>query len=87
MDAVKVREWHMFLGTREAEDAVGTLLRLSQRLDDAWEDVGHVLRVVAGSPSHHLEETLRVARTTLIEGAVMLQDAAAEIRRHDTDAA
>ena len=87
MDKVKAREWHLFLGTRDSDGAASELMRLVQRLDDAFDIVNYVLLRVSGSPSADSEENLRVARMALNEGSGYFEDLANEFRRHDTDVA
>lgn len=82
MDARKAREWHMVLGTRDAESAAAELGRLVSRMDDAFDCLNYVLRLVAGSPDVDMEETLRVARTSTNEALEVLQKVAHEFRHH-----
>lgn len=87
MDAVKAREWHMFLGTRDSDSATSELRRLVQRLDEAFAIVNYVLLRVSGSPDSDSEENLRVARLAINEGSGYLEDLANEFRRDDTGVA
>ncbi len=87
MDQMQAREWHMFLGTRDSDSASAELTRLVQRLDDAFDSVNYVVRLITGSPSAAAEENLRVARTAINESTDHLQDVANAFRRDDTGVA
>ncbi|TIC86368.1 hypothetical protein [Nocardioides sp. GY 10127] len=75
------REWLMFTGIRNSEDAAAELIRLVKRIDEAGDLVQYVLRNLAGCPSDDTEEMLRVARSAINEAIENLQGAAGELRR------
>jgi len=78
-----VRQWYLFLGTRSCEDASSEVRRMIHRLDDASDAVNYILRLVAGCPAQDVEETLRVARTSIDEAISHLNQAVYEIRLGD----
>lgn len=87
MSAIRTREWHMFLGVREPDAASAEVTRLLHRVDDAFDALNYVLRALAGCPDGELEDSLRIGRKTLDESIAALQEAAAQLRRDDHDAA
>jgi hypothetical protein len=76
------REWHFFLGTRDADSALTELTRMVHLLDEAQNNVGYILRLVSGSPSADAEEMLRVARTAVHEAIESLEEVV-HVMRHD----
>lgn len=87
MNSTTAREWHLFLGALDSDSAIGEMTRLAQRTDDAYDITNYVLHVLAGCPDGDIEESLRVARTTLVEACTALQEVASVLRRYDPDAA
>lgn len=83
----EVRAWFHFLGVQTANDAAGELRRMVMRLDDAYDAVGYVLKLLAGSPGGAVEDVLRVTRTTLDEAMEMLDETVTQLRAGDPDAA
>jgi hypothetical protein len=83
----RVREWHLFLGTRESENAEAELMRLVRRLDDAHDAVSYILRLISGCPAGEAEEALRIARTSIDEGIEYLQKVVSDVRREAPDVA
>lgn len=71
----RVAEWYRFFGVRSPEEAAGELHRLVVRLDDTYDQLAYVTKILAGSPSVDAEEELRMARTAVNEVISLLSSA------------
>lgn len=70
------REWLMFLGTRNQDEAVTEVRRFIKRLDDAYDATSYVLKLIAGCPGGEAEDVLRIARKSLDETIELLDHVA-----------
>ncbi|MBA8805488.1 hypothetical protein FB382_003779 [Nocardioides ginsengisegetis] len=57
------------------------------RLDESSDELGHVLKILSGSPSGDVEDVLRVSRTCVNEAIGLLSGVITRIRLGDPDAA
>lgn len=69
----EIREWFLFLGANDAKDAAAELHRLITRLDEAYDIVNYVLKLLTGSPGGFADESLVVCRATLTEAIQHLE--------------
>jgi hypothetical protein len=83
----RVAEWYRFFGVRNPEEAAGELHRLVVRLDDTYDQLAYLTKILAGSPSADAEEDLRMARISVNEVINLLTNAMKQLRSEDPDAA
>jgi hypothetical protein len=78
-------EWVRFLESRDSDEAAHRLGRLTLQLDQALDEIITVLRSLAGSPAHDLEELLRVSRTAINEAVETMRFIVAGLRTTELD--
>lgn len=88
MATATVSDWFRFLGVQSAHDASAELHRLITRLDDAYDAVNYVLKLVNGAPGDdEVDGILHVSRSTLIEAISSLSETRRRINLGGPEAA
>ena len=83
----EIKEWSLFLGGGDAQVARSELHRLVARLDEAFDIVNYVGRVLNGSPGGFVDESLSVSRATLTEAMQHLEASRDALGSGDPEAA
>lgn len=82
-----ISEWCRFLGAHDTSEARAELHRLITRLDDAYDTVNYVLKLLNGAPGDEVDGVLYVTRSTLIEAMNFLTAARRRMEHGDPEAA
>ena len=83
----EIKEWCLFLGGGDVEVTRVELHRLVTRLDEAFDIVNYVGRLLKGSPGGFADETLSVSRATVTEAIQHLESARQALGAGDPEAA
>jgi hypothetical protein len=83
----RIGEWCRFFGVRTPDEGAAELHKLVARLDDAYDQLNYLARLLAGCPSDDAEEGVRIARTSVDEATDLLGVALRQMRADDPDAA
>lgn len=82
-----VSEWFRFLGVRDTNEASAELHRMITRLDEAYDAVNYVIKLVNGAPGAELDGVLLVTRSTLVEAINLLTETRRRMTQGDPEAA
>ncbi|GGD12634.1 hypothetical protein [Nocardioides daphniae] len=82
-----ISEWCRFLGAQDTHEARAELHRLITRLDDAYDTVNYVLKLLNGAPGDEVDSILFITRSTLIEAMNSLTAARRRMENGDPEAA
>jgi hypothetical protein len=83
----KLSEWYRFLGVQTADEASAELRKLVLRLDDTYDQLNYMVKLLGGSPDEDAEQAVRIARTSVNEAIDFLDTAIRQLRTDGPDAA
>jgi hypothetical protein len=79
--------WFRFLGATTSDQALGELVPLARRLDDAYDAINYVFKLLAAAPDNHMADTLEVGRSCVDEAVEILTSVIRRIRDDGPNAA
>lgn len=83
-----IGDWFRFLGVQTTNEASAELHRLITRLDEAYDAVNYVLKLLNGAPGDdEVDGVLCVSRSTLIEAINSLSETRRRINLGGPEAA